>query len=67
MAYSKQTWNNGDVITKAKLDHIESGIFSVDQSVPNSASIIGNGILTFKHGNLVLFQVQLPLYNGGVS
>lgn len=66
MAYSKQTWSNGDVITKAKLDHIESGIFSVDQSVPNSASI-SNGILTFKHGNLVLFQVTLPVYNGGVS
>lgn len=66
MAYSKQTWNNGDVITKAKLDHIENGIFSVDQSVPNSASI-SNGILTFKHGNLVLFQVNLPVYNGGVS
>lgn len=30
MAYKKQTWNDNDVITKAKLDHIEEGIASID-------------------------------------
>ena len=26
MAYEKQTWVDGEIITKAKLDHIEEGI-----------------------------------------
>ena len=26
MAYEKQNWNNGDVITAEKLNHIEDGI-----------------------------------------
>ena len=26
MAYTKQTWNNGDIITAEKLNHIEDGI-----------------------------------------
>ncbi len=26
MAYEKQTWANGDVITAAKLNHMEDGI-----------------------------------------
>ena len=26
MAYTKQTWNNGDIITADKLNHIEDGI-----------------------------------------
>ena len=30
MAYKKQTWNDNDVITKAKLDHIEEGIASIE-------------------------------------
>lgn len=30
MAYEKQTWNDGDVITKAKLDHIEEGIANIE-------------------------------------
>jgi hypothetical protein len=30
MAYEKQTWNDNDVITKAKLDHIEEGIASIE-------------------------------------
>ena len=27
MAYTKQTWNNGDVITADKLNHMEDGIY----------------------------------------
>lgn len=30
MAYKKQTWNDNDVITKAKLVHIEEGIASIE-------------------------------------
>ena len=30
MAYKKQTWNDNDVITKAKFDHIEEGIASIE-------------------------------------
>lgn len=30
MAYQKQTWNDNDVITKAKLDHIEEGIANIE-------------------------------------
>lgn len=28
MAYTKQTWNNGDIITADKLNHMEDGIAS---------------------------------------
>ncbi len=30
MAYQKQTWVDGETITKAKLDHIEEGIANVE-------------------------------------
>ena len=30
MAYVKQTWADGEVITKAKLDHIENGIATIE-------------------------------------
>lgn len=30
MAYTKQTWTDGDVITKDKLNHIEDGIANVE-------------------------------------
>lgn len=28
MAYTKQTWNNGDIITADKLNHMEDGIYT---------------------------------------
>lgn len=31
MAYEKQTWSTGDVITDAKMNHIEDGIASVEK------------------------------------
>jgi hypothetical protein len=31
MAYQKQTWQDNDVITKAKLDHIEDGIVQAEK------------------------------------
>lgn len=30
MAYQKQTWNDNDVITKEKLNHIEDGITNIE-------------------------------------
>lgn len=30
MAYQKQTWVDGETITKAKLDHIEEGIANIE-------------------------------------
>lgn len=30
MAYEKQTWNDGDIITKEKLNHIEDGIAGIE-------------------------------------
>ena len=30
MAYEKQTWVDGEIITKAKLDHIEEGIEKIE-------------------------------------
>ena len=65
--YFKQTWNNGDVITSAKMNHIEDGIENVDNSVPTDAFVNSSGLMTFSNGMTTLFTVQLPLYNGGVS
>lgn len=31
MAYEKNTWANGDIITKSKLDHMEQGIYDANQ------------------------------------
>lgn len=38
MAYQKQTWNDNDVITKAKLDYIEDGIVQAEKvpTVPDA-------------------------------
>lgn len=33
MSYTKQTWANGDIITAAKLNHMEDGIAGVDADV----------------------------------
>lgn len=30
MSYQKQTWNNDDIITKEKMDHIEDGIVNIE-------------------------------------
>ena len=41
MAYEKQTWNDGDIITKEKLTHIEEGI-------ANSGGGGSDGVVNFK-------------------
>lgn len=33
MAYTKQTWNNGDVISADKLNHIEDGVFNSNVTI----------------------------------
>lgn len=38
MAYSKQTWADGDVITASKLNHMEDGIESAAESGGSSSS-----------------------------
>lgn len=35
MAYEKQTWQTGDVVTSAKLNHMEDGIASAGRLVVN--------------------------------
>lgn len=64
MAYIKQTWSNGDVITKSKLDHIEDGIY--DNAATQSSE--SGGVISVKNaGGTTLFTITLPVYNGGVS
>lgn len=45
MSYTKNTWSNGDVISKSKLDHIEDGIYT------NSVTqvTVDNGVASFKN------------------
>ena len=64
MAYTKQTWSNGDVITKSKLDHIEDGIYD---NVATQSSESGGVISVKNAGGTTLFTISLPVYNGGVS
>lgn len=57
MAYTKNTWANGDVITKAKLDNIEDGIY--DNTV-TTTDVVG-GVANFKNADgTTLFSVNLP-------
>lgn len=45
MAYQKQTWQDNDVITKAKLDHIEDGILNVDNKTLPEATTEVKGVV----------------------
>lgn len=45
MSYNKQTWNNGDVITEGKLNHIEKGIDDAHDLIENLESdVLDNDI-----------------------
>lgn len=58
MAYTKNAWANGDVITKSKLDHIEDGIYgnAVTQVTVN------DGFASFKNAaGTELFTLTLPV------
>lgn len=42
MAYTKNTWNNGDTITKTKLDNIENGIANAQSTADGAASSVSS-------------------------
>lgn len=51
MAYTKNTWNDGDVITKEKMDHLETGVESANNGIPGTATTSKAG--TVKQSALV--------------
>lgn len=57
MAYTKNTWNNGDVISKSRLDHIEDGIYT---NAVTQTSVSGN-IVSFKNAaGETVYTMTLP-------
>lgn len=65
--YTPHTWVNDELITKDKLNNIEQGISANDAAIPASATVSA-GVITFANGSgTTVFQVALPVYNGGVS
>ena len=38
MAYTKNTWNDGDVITKEKMNNLESGVETANSGIPRAAT-----------------------------
>ena len=38
MAYTKTTWNDGDVITKEKMNNLETGVETVNNGIPLNAT-----------------------------
>lgn len=38
MSYSKTTWNDDDVITKEKMNNLESGVESANDGLPGTAT-----------------------------
>lgn len=51
MAYEKQTWNDGDIITAEKLNHIEDGIDSAGVDIKKIEII--SSTLSISHSSLV--------------
>ncbi len=45
MAYIKNTWNDGDVITKEKMNHLEIGVETANQGIPVAATTAKAGIV----------------------
>ena len=45
MAYSKTTWNDGDVITKEKMNNLESGVEMANTGIPTTATTAKAGIV----------------------
>lgn len=63
MAYKKQTWNDNDVITKAKLDHIEEGIASIELT-PGPKGETGDPGAAGTNGLGWLFGTNIPNSEG---
>ena len=51
MAYTKTTWNDGDVITKEKMNNLETGVETVNNGIPLNATRSKAGLV--KHAALV--------------
>lgn len=45
MAYTKNTWNDGDVITKEKMNNLETGVETANQGIPATATTAKAGIV----------------------
>ena len=52
MSYTPQTWENGDIITAAKLNNIESGVQSVSNSYTPTTWVNGDIITAVKLNNI---------------
>lgn len=55
MAYEKQTWANGDVITAEKLNHIEEGIENGDngyECTETTEQLFNETVTTVEHGGM---------------
>lgn len=39
MAYSKQTWDTASYVNPTRMNHIEQGIYDVEQSIPQRVTI----------------------------
>lgn len=83
MAYIRNTWADGDVITSAKLNNEEAGIEANDQAITAlqtavagkagtdtvaASAAMSSGSIVFKNeSGTTLFSVALPVYDGGVA
>ena len=45
MAYTKNTWNDGDVITKEKMNNLETGVEEANQGIPGAATTATAGLV----------------------
>ena len=45
MSYSKTTWNDDDVITKEKMNNLESGVETANNGLPGAATTQTAGIV----------------------
>lgn len=45
MAYTKNTWNDNDVITKEKMNNLETGVETANKGIPSSATTSKAGLV----------------------
>ena len=45
MAYTKTTWNDNDVITKEKMNNIETGVETANKGIPATATTSQSGLV----------------------
>lgn len=61
MAYSKNTWRDGDIITADKINNIEEGLNNIDDKAVTSVTVGGTQYLPTGG------SVQIPAYPSKVS